>query len=147
MTAPLAPPPPLAGEGREGPSGRTTGLQAEPKTPGWRVNSKMRARARSLRQHIVSHPAKLVIEIDGSRHFEDRHASRDAKREAFLAAKGYRVLRFSNLDVVTNRTELWGNRGGGGCGESPLPALPRKRGRGSKWRRQRLVPVNGPGSK
>jgi len=52
---------------------------------------------------FVSQSGKLVIEIDGGQHFDDRHESRDAKRDAFLAAKGYRVLRFSNLDVMTKR--------------------------------------------
>jgi len=53
---------------------------------------------------FVSPAAKLIVEIDGGQHFEDRGESRDAKRDAFLAAKGYRVLRFSNLDVITNRS-------------------------------------------
>jgi len=52
---------------------------------------------------FVSHTAKLVIEIDGGQHFEDAHEARDRRRDAFLAAKGFRVLRFSNLDVLTNR--------------------------------------------
>jgi very-short-patch-repair endonuclease len=46
--------------------------------------------------------AKLVIEIDGG-HFEDAGRARDARRDAFLASEGYRVLRFSNLDVLKNR--------------------------------------------
>ncbi|MEH3157561.1 MAG: DUF559 domain-containing protein [Sphingomonas taxi] len=43
---------------------------------------------------------KLVIEVDG-----DTHAgagNRDASRAAFMAGKGYRTLRFSNADVMTN---------------------------------------------
>jgi len=52
---------------------------------------------------FVSHAAKLVIEIDGGQHFEDRHETRDKRRDAFLATKGFRVLRFSNHDVMTNR--------------------------------------------
>src|SRR6266436_10219298 len=53
VTEPHAPPPPLAGEGREGASGRTTGPEAEPRKLSWRVNSKMRVRARSLRQDMT----------------------------------------------------------------------------------------------
>jgi very-short-patch-repair endonuclease len=45
----------------------------------------------------------LIIEIDGGQHFEDAHEQRDAVRDAYLNAKGYRVLRFNNLDVMTNR--------------------------------------------
>jgi very-short-patch-repair endonuclease len=51
----------------------------------------------------VSHAAKLVIEIDGGQHVEDVHEARDARRDAFLRGKGYRVARFSNHDVLSNR--------------------------------------------
>jgi len=43
--------------------------------------------------------SKIVIELDGSQHFEDRGVETDAKRDAFLNALGIRVLRYSNLDV------------------------------------------------
>ena len=52
---------------------------------------------------FVSHAAKLIIEIDGGQHFADAHETRDKRRDAFLASKGFRVVRFSNLDVMTNR--------------------------------------------
>src|SRR3984957_5247869 len=52
---------------------------------------------------FVCHSAKLVVEIDGGQHFEDAHEKRDARRDRFLAGKGYRVLRFSNHDVMSNR--------------------------------------------
>jgi very-short-patch-repair endonuclease len=51
---------------------------------------------------FVSHTAKLVIEIDGGQHFEDAGRARDARRDAFLVSEGFRVLRFSNLDVLKN---------------------------------------------
>jgi very-short-patch-repair endonuclease len=50
---------------------------------------------------FVSHAAKLIIELDGGRHFEDAHEARDAARDAYLRSKGYRVLRFNNHDVTT----------------------------------------------
>jgi very-short-patch-repair endonuclease len=53
--------------------------------------------------HFISHAAKLIIEIDGGQHFEDAHERRDAVRDAYLNAEGYRVLRFDNHQVVTNR--------------------------------------------
>jgi very-short-patch-repair endonuclease len=43
---------------------------------------------------------RLVIELDG-----DSHAGReaqDAARTAFIEAKGWRVIRFTNSEVVTN---------------------------------------------
>jgi very-short-patch-repair endonuclease len=52
---------------------------------------------------FISHAAKLIIEIDGGQHFDDAGEARDKRRDAFLASKGFRVLRFSNHDVMTNR--------------------------------------------
>ena len=43
--------------------------------------------------------AKLVIEIDGSQHFEEEGVESDGKRDAYLNSLGIRVLRYSNLDV------------------------------------------------
>ena len=42
--------------------------------------------------------AKLIVEIDGSQHVEA--AAYDARRDAFLAREGFKVLRFWNNDVV-----------------------------------------------
>jgi very-short-patch-repair endonuclease len=44
--------------------------------------------------------AKLIIEVDGSQHLDQQDY--DAKRTEFLGAKGYRVLRFWNNDVLNN---------------------------------------------
>ncbi len=52
---------------------------------------------------FVSHAAMLIVEIDGGQHFENAHERRDAVRDAYLQAKGFRVLRFNNHDVMTNR--------------------------------------------
>jgi very-short-patch-repair endonuclease len=52
---------------------------------------------------FISHAAKLIIEIDGGQHFEDAHEARDAIRDAYLRARGFRVLRFNNHDVMKNR--------------------------------------------
>jgi len=46
---------------------------------------------------------KLVIEIDGGQHFSDDGEMRDARRTAFIESEGFRVMRFSNHDVLTNR--------------------------------------------
>src|SRR3954467_10867725 len=43
-----------------------------------------------------------VIELDGGQHNEARGIAADAKRTAELNARGYRVLRFWNNDVLTN---------------------------------------------
>jgi very-short-patch-repair endonuclease len=56
---------------------------------------------------FVSHAAKLVIELDGGQHFEDAQELRDARRDSFLRSRGFRVLRFSNYDVMTNKEGVW----------------------------------------
>ena len=43
--------------------------------------------------------AKIVIELDGSQHYEEKGIDNDAKRDAFLNGLGIKVLRYSNLDV------------------------------------------------
>jgi very-short-patch-repair endonuclease len=42
--------------------------------------------------------ARLVLELDGSQHFE--RSDYDERRTAFLERRGYRVLRFWNIDVL-----------------------------------------------
>lgn len=60
-----------------------------------------------LAPHIAdfaSRSERLVIEIDG-----DTHAGREAydpARTRALEARGYRVLRFTNTDVMTNLDEV-----------------------------------------
>ncbi len=49
---------------------------------------------------FACHRARLIVEVDGSQHGFDAHAVRDAARDAWLAAEGYRTLRFSNHDVL-----------------------------------------------
>ena len=46
--------------------------------------------------------AKLVVEIDGATHSTDEEIAHDKRRTAFLEAKGYRVVRFSNQQVYEN---------------------------------------------
>ncbi len=43
--------------------------------------------------------AKLVVELDGSQHYEQDAAAKDAERSARLEALGLYVLRFSNAEV------------------------------------------------
>ena len=44
--------------------------------------------------------AKLVVELDGSQHYEPEEAEYDKKRTKHLESLGLVVLRFSNLDVA-----------------------------------------------
>lgn len=43
---------------------------------------------------------KLVIEVDGATHSTEAECQYDARRTAFLGGQGYRVLRFSNDEVL-----------------------------------------------
>jgi very-short-patch-repair endonuclease len=78
---------------------------------------------------FVCHAAALAIEIDGGQHFESRQEQRDARRDAFLASKGLRVLRFSNHDVMSNRAGVLETIAAA-VESAPSLTLPRKRGRG-----------------
>ena len=46
--------------------------------------------------------AKLVIELDGSQHYEDRNVQKDAERTAFLEDYGLTILRIPNNEVSRN---------------------------------------------
>ena len=52
---------------------------------------------------FICHAAKLVIELDGGQHFSDQGECADARRSAVIEAKGFKVLRFGNHDVMTSR--------------------------------------------
>jgi hypothetical protein len=44
--------------------------------------------------------AHLVIEIDGSQHYEPEHQQADRLRDEYLTGLGLRVLRFDNRQVL-----------------------------------------------
>src|SRR5262249_51331529 len=50
---------------------------------------------------FACHRHRLVIEIDGSQHNDEKQIAQDAARTAFLNSRGYRVLRFWNNEVLT----------------------------------------------
>ncbi|MFI4974877.1 MAG: endonuclease domain-containing protein [Caulobacterales bacterium] len=50
---------------------------------------------------FVCHRSRLVIEADGGIHNVDVVAARDAARDAWLAGRGYRVVRLSNAQALT----------------------------------------------
>ena len=43
--------------------------------------------------------ARIVIELDGSQHYEELGKSKDTERDAWLKNEGYQILRYSNADV------------------------------------------------
>jgi very-short-patch-repair endonuclease len=46
--------------------------------------------------------AKLVVEVDGSEHLEESGVKHDVVRDTYLRNLGIRVLRFNNIEVLTN---------------------------------------------
>ena len=88
-----------------------------------------------IRRYIVdfvSHTEKLILEIDGGEHFEADPMQRDERRDAFLARKGYRVLRFNNNDVIANHTGVL-EAIASACahGKAPSPPSPASAGGGA----------------
>jgi very-short-patch-repair endonuclease len=51
---------------------------------------------------FACHRARIVVELDGSQHGERRGIQHDAERTAFLESQGYRVLRFSNGEILAD---------------------------------------------
>jgi very-short-patch-repair endonuclease len=49
---------------------------------------------------FVCRDKKLIVEVDGGQHAE---SAADVQRDTYLSSEGYRVLRFWNNDVLTNR--------------------------------------------
>ena len=62
-------------------------------------------RQKAIDQYIADfycHAAKLVIEIDGSQHYDPGGQEHDERRTAALRKYGLDVLRFSNRDINVN---------------------------------------------
>jgi very-short-patch-repair endonuclease len=81
---------------------------------------------------FVCHAAKLVIELDGGQHFSDQGERADAARSAVIEAQGFKVLRFSNHDVMTNRAGVLETIAAAVAERAPTLTLPRKRERGQE---------------
>jgi very-short-patch-repair endonuclease len=81
---------------------------------------------------FVCHAAKLVIELDGGQHFSDQAEQKDATRLVVIEAQGFKVLRFSNLDVMENRAGVLETIAAAIAERAPTLTLPRKRERGQQ---------------
>ena len=63
------------------------------------------SRQKLLGKYIVdfySAVARIIIELDGSQHYEDSNMHKDAERTAFLENYGLMVIRIPNNEVSTN---------------------------------------------
>ena len=59
-------------------------------------------RQKVIGQYIVDFyckRAKLIIELDGSQHYDPKAIAYDHERTAYLNSLGYTVLRFTNTDI------------------------------------------------
>ena len=62
---------------------------------------------RFRRQYVIGnyivdfycHQARLVVELDGSQHYDPAEREKDLQRTAYLESQGLTVLRFTNLEV------------------------------------------------
>ena len=69
-------------------------------------------KARFRRQHPIGRyivdfvclESRLVVEVDGGQHTEDEQIAYDARRDRWLNAEGYRVIRIPNTEVFHNIT-------------------------------------------
>lgn len=52
---------------------------------------------------FISHERRLIIEVDGGQHSGNKN---DDRRSRWLQSKGYRVLRFWNVDVLANQNAV-----------------------------------------
>ena len=62
-------------------------------------------RQRILGRYIcdfVTLESSLVIELDGSQHYTDEKSAKDKVRDEYMKSLGFKVLRFSNRDVMNN---------------------------------------------
>jgi very-short-patch-repair endonuclease len=51
---------------------------------------------------FVAHSRKLIVEVDGESHDFESRLRHDSRRDEWFASRGYRVLRFTNDDVMKN---------------------------------------------
>lgn len=80
------------------------------------LKGRLFARQKTIDNYIVDFycaAAALVIELDGGQHYTPEGRKQDRRRDAELAARGLKVLRFSDRDVLTNiegvQEEIWRN--------------------------------------
>ena len=77
----------------------------------WDILRDFRPRGASFRRETPIGPyiadfarlsARIVVEVDGDSHETDQGRLHDRKRDAFLRAQGFTVIRFDNDQVIDN---------------------------------------------
>lgn len=80
--------------------------------------------------------ARLVVEVDGGQHAE---SARDERRDAYLRAQGFRILRFWNNEIFDNEEGVAARLSD--ALQSPLPNPSPAEGRGANGAFQWLKPT------
>ena len=66
----------------------------------------LKFRRQAIMEHFVldfyCHEQRLLIELDGPIHLDPDIAAYDAERQAFIQARGIRVLRFTNDQIMNH---------------------------------------------
>ena len=86
----------------------------EAETVVWEIVRANRLGSTFRRQHpiweyivgFVSLEKKLVVEIDGEYHLHQEQVEEDRKRQRWLEENGYKVIRFTNKDCLTNKEKV-----------------------------------------
>lgn len=84
--------------------------QTEAESVLWQVVKAKKLGVSILRQYIIDEyivdfvcrDSKLIIEVDGAYHSEPKQQEDDEQRTIRLQSLGYRVIRFSNEDILFN---------------------------------------------
>jgi len=69
------------------------------------LKNKQFYRQKNIGNYIVDFycpAAKMIIELDGGQHYSDEGKKRDEIRDNYLKHLGFRVLRFSDREVLKN---------------------------------------------
>lgn len=76
----------------------------------WRILKGNRFGVKFNRQHIICDfiadfvclSKKLIIEVDGAYHYSEEQSEKDESRTKMLEELGFRVIRFTNEEVLKN---------------------------------------------
>lgn len=69
------------------------------------INNLKFTRQKPIGKYIADfycHKLKLVIEIDGDRHYKNQEPEKDKVRDEFFKNQNLKVIRFNNYDVYKN---------------------------------------------
>lgn len=72
--------------------------------PGWKENTN--GYAKNYKVDIGHEGRKIAIEIDGKSHQTKVGKERDSRKEQFLKERGWKVLRYSNLEIFKNGADI-----------------------------------------